>query len=126
MVWPMSASVERVPMSRWTCGTGPASESEPGAQEATSDSVSTDRGGVTGAHSGIAPTEEEAKDTSCRPGSDCQLRVRSAASAEESPGEKDGEYARMGTYSREWSVVSQRGSGSQPWSAVIISKSSRV
>jgi len=31
-----------------------------------------------------------------------------------------GVYARIGTYSREWSVVGQRGSGSQPWSAVII------
>src|SRR5258708_18232418 len=34
-----------------------------------------------------------------------------------------GEKARIGTYSREWSVVGQRGSGSQPWSAVIIKRS---
>jgi len=30
------------------------------------------------------------------------------------PAPRAGEYARIGTYSREWSVVSQRGSGSQP------------
>src|SRR2546422_3457098 len=35
------------------------------------------------------------------------------------PAPPPGEYARIGTYSREWSVVGQRGSGSQPWSAVI-------
>ncbi len=42
------------------------------------------------------------------------------------PAPLPGEYARIGTYSREWSVVSQRKSGSHPWSAVIISRSESV
>src|SRR5208282_1502154 len=39
------------------------------------------------------------------------------------PAPPPGEYARIGTYSREWSVVGHRESGSHPWSAVIINKS---
>src|SRR5712691_7916624 len=42
------------------------------------------------------------------------------------PAPPTGEYARIGAYSREWSVVAQRGSGSHPWSAVIINISERL
>src|SRR5216683_4140884 len=42
------------------------------------------------------------------------------------PAPPPGEYASIGTYSREWSVVGQRGSGSHPWSAVIINHRDRA
>src|SRR6266478_3274888 len=56
----------------------------------------------------------------------CPISASVARVPKFTPAPQPGEYATIGTYSREWSVVSQRGSGSHPWSAVIISKSARV
>src|ERR1700687_1881576 len=56
----------------------------------------------------------------------CPISASVSRTPRFTPAPPPGEYAKIGTYSREWSVVGQRGSGSQPWSAVIINKSERL
>src|SRR2546429_2669155 len=56
----------------------------------------------------------------------CPISASVSRTPRFTPAPPAGEYAKIGTYSREWSVVAQRGSGSHPWSAVIISMSERL
>src|SRR6266851_2402636 len=56
----------------------------------------------------------------------CPISASVSRTPRFTPAPPPGEYAKIGTYSREWSVVAQRGSGSHPWSAVIISMSERL
>src|SRR5713226_3105504 len=56
----------------------------------------------------------------------CPISAKVSRTPRFTPAPPPGEYATIGTYSREWSVVSQRGSGSHPWSAVMISMSERL